>query len=100
VWNLHPVEGCFDTRWLMGLWFTKAEVEGVVLKAAWHWGSDSSDVTTLTSVHLLETFSPPRSLNLKFWHKKSEKYCTGLKTTSCLLSLSKKKVSWRTADVS
>jgi len=44
VWKLHPVEGCFDTRWLTGLWFTKAEVEGVVLKAEWHWGSDSSDV--------------------------------------------------------
>ena len=25
-----------------GLWSTQAKVEGIVLKAAWHWGSDSS----------------------------------------------------------
>jgi hypothetical protein len=28
----------------MGLWFTEAKLEGVVLKAAWHWGSDNSVV--------------------------------------------------------
>jgi hypothetical protein len=26
----------------MGLWSTQAKVEGIMLKAAWHWGSDSS----------------------------------------------------------
>jgi len=31
-----PYEGCYDTRVLMGLWSTKAEVEDLVLKAAWH----------------------------------------------------------------
>ena len=30
------------TRWLMGLWSTQAKVEGIVLKAAWHWGRDCS----------------------------------------------------------
>jgi len=28
----------------MGLWSTQAKVEGNVLKAAWHWGRDSSVV--------------------------------------------------------
>jgi hypothetical protein len=32
------------TRWLTGLWSTQAKVEGIVLKAAWHWGSNSSVV--------------------------------------------------------
>jgi hypothetical protein len=26
----------------MGLWSTQAKVEGIVLKAAWHWGRESS----------------------------------------------------------
>jgi hypothetical protein len=26
----------------MGLWSTKAKVEGISLKAAWHWGRDCS----------------------------------------------------------
>jgi len=26
----------------MGLWSTEAKVEGIVLKAAWHWGRDCS----------------------------------------------------------
>jgi len=30
------------THWLTGLWSTQAKAEGIVLKAAWHWGSDSS----------------------------------------------------------
>jgi hypothetical protein len=30
------------TRWLTGLWSNQAMVEGIVLKAAWHWGSVSS----------------------------------------------------------
>jgi len=33
--------GCHNTCWLKWLWFTQAKVEGTVLKAAWHWGSDS-----------------------------------------------------------
>jgi len=40
----YPVEGYCDTRWLMRLWSTQAKVEGIVSKAAWHWGSDSSVV--------------------------------------------------------
>ena len=32
------------TCWLMGLWSTQAKVGGIMLKAAWHWGSDSSVV--------------------------------------------------------
>ena len=40
----YPDEGCYDTRWLTGLWSTQAKVEGIVLKAAWHWGSDCSVV--------------------------------------------------------
>ena len=32
----------YDTCWLTGLWSTQAKVEGIVLKAEWHWGSDSS----------------------------------------------------------
>ena len=31
-----------DTCRLMGLWSTQAKVEGIVLRAAWHWGRDSS----------------------------------------------------------
>jgi len=27
-----------------GLWSTQAKVEGIVLKAAWHWGRDTSVV--------------------------------------------------------
>ena len=38
----YPVEGYNDICWLTGQWSTQATVEGVVLKAAWHCGSDSS----------------------------------------------------------
>jgi len=44
VWRGYPVEGYFYTHWLTGLWSTQAKVEGFVLKAAWHWGSDNSVV--------------------------------------------------------
>jgi hypothetical protein len=44
VWRGHPVEGYFDTSCLTGLWSTQAEVKGIVLKAAWHWGSNCSVV--------------------------------------------------------
>jgi hypothetical protein len=30
--------------WLMGLWSTQAKVEGIMLRAAWHWGRDGSIV--------------------------------------------------------
>jgi hypothetical protein len=40
VWGEYPVEGYYDIRWLMGLWPTQAKMEGTMLKAAWHWGSD------------------------------------------------------------
>jgi hypothetical protein len=32
------------TRWLTGLCSIQAKLEVIVLKAAWHWGSDSSVV--------------------------------------------------------
>ena len=38
----YPVKGYYNTRWLTGLWSIQAKVEGILLKAAWHWGSDSS----------------------------------------------------------
>jgi hypothetical protein len=41
VWRVYPVEGCHYAHWLTGLWSTQAKVEGIVLKAAWYWGSDS-----------------------------------------------------------
>jgi hypothetical protein len=41
LWRAYPDEGCYDTHWLTRLWSTQAKVEGIVLKAAWHWGSDS-----------------------------------------------------------
>jgi hypothetical protein len=44
MWRGYPDEGYYDSRWLNGLWSTQAKVEGVVLKAAWHWRSDSSAV--------------------------------------------------------
>jgi hypothetical protein len=44
LWRAHPSEGRYDTWWLTGLWSTQAKVEGTVLRAAWHWGSDSSVV--------------------------------------------------------
>jgi hypothetical protein len=44
VWSGRPLEDYYDTRWLTGLWFTEAKVDGIVLKAAWHWRSDSSVV--------------------------------------------------------
>jgi len=42
VWRGYPDEGYYGTRWLTGLCFTQAKVKGIVLKAGWHWGSDSS----------------------------------------------------------
>ena len=41
MWRGYPDEGCYNTRWLTGFWSTQAKVEGIVLKAAWHWSSDS-----------------------------------------------------------
>jgi hypothetical protein len=38
------VQRVTTTRWLTGLWSTQAKVEGIVLEAAWHWGSGSSVV--------------------------------------------------------
>jgi hypothetical protein len=31
----------------MGPWFTQAKVQGIMLKAAWHWGSDSSVINNI-----------------------------------------------------
>ena len=44
MWRGYPVKGYYDTCWLTGLWSTQAKAEGIMLKAAWHWGSDSSGV--------------------------------------------------------
>ena len=44
VWRVDPVEGYYDTRWLTALWSTQIKVEGIMPKAAWHWGRDSSVV--------------------------------------------------------
>ena len=40
----HSVEGYYDTRWLTGLLSTQVKVDGIVPKAAWQWGSNSSAV--------------------------------------------------------
>jgi hypothetical protein len=42
VCRRYPVEGYYNTHWLTWHWSTQAKVEGMVLKAAWHCGSDSS----------------------------------------------------------
>jgi hypothetical protein len=42
VWKGYPVEGYYDICWLMWLWSTQAKVQGIVLRAAWYWDSDSS----------------------------------------------------------
>ena len=42
MWRAYLVQGCYNTGWLTGLWSNQAKVEGIVLKAARHWGSDSS----------------------------------------------------------
>jgi hypothetical protein len=44
LWRVYPDGGCYDSHWLTGLWSTEAKVEGIVLRAAWHWGRDSSVV--------------------------------------------------------
>ena len=36
MWRGYTVEGYHDTRWLTGLLSAHANVEGIVLKAAWH----------------------------------------------------------------
>jgi len=40
----YPVESYYSTCWVTGHWSTKAKVEGIMLKAAWLWGGDSSVV--------------------------------------------------------
>ena len=42
MWSAYPDEGFYDTGWLTGLWSTQTKVEGIALKAAWHWGRDCS----------------------------------------------------------
>ena len=44
MWRVYRIEDYYDTRCLTGLWSTHAKLEGIVLKAAWHWGSVSSVV--------------------------------------------------------
>ena len=56
MWRVYPVEGYCDTRWLMGLWSTQTKVEGIVLKPAWHWGSNSIVNDSLGEPGLLSTW--------------------------------------------
>jgi hypothetical protein len=42
LWRVYPDVGCYDTPWLTGLWSTRTKVEGIVRRAAWHWGRKSS----------------------------------------------------------
>jgi hypothetical protein len=41
VWREYPVDCCYGTPWLCS---TEIKVKGIVPKAAWHWGRDSSVV--------------------------------------------------------
>ena len=47
MWRAYPDEGCYDTAWITGLCSTQAKVEGIVLKAAGHWGRNCSIVNDL-----------------------------------------------------
>jgi len=38
LWRIYPVGGCYDISWVTGLWSTQAKVEGIVPRAARHWG--------------------------------------------------------------
>ena len=38
----YTLMGVAMTHWLTGLWSTPAKKEGIMPKAAWHWGRDSS----------------------------------------------------------
>ena len=42
MWRVYLDGGCYDTRWLSGLWSTQAKVEGIMPKDAWYWGRDCS----------------------------------------------------------
>ena len=44
MWRVYTVEDYYDTYWLTGPWSTQAKMVGIVLKVAWHWGSDKSVV--------------------------------------------------------
>ena len=55
MWRGYPIEGYYVTRWLTGLWFTQAKVEGILLKAACYWGSNSSVISN----HLREPGHTP-----------------------------------------
>jgi len=40
----YVVQDNYDSRWLTRLWTIQSKVEGILLKAAWYWGSDGSVV--------------------------------------------------------
>ena len=42
MWRVYPDGGCYDTCWLTGHWSTQAKVQGIMPRAVWHWGRDSS----------------------------------------------------------
>ena len=44
MWRGYPVESYYNTCWLTGPWSTSVKVKAIMLKDAWHWGSDSSVV--------------------------------------------------------
>jgi len=44
LWRAYLIAGCYDTRWPRGSGLAKSKVEGIVLKAAWHWDRDCSVV--------------------------------------------------------
>ena len=44
MWRGYPVKSYYDKCRIAGHWSTQAKVEGIVLKAAWHWCSDSTVV--------------------------------------------------------
>ena len=44
VTSVEGNECYYHTRWLTGLRSTQANVEGMVMQASWHWGSDRSVV--------------------------------------------------------
>jgi len=44
MWRGYPDKGYYNSRWLTGHWSTQVKLEGIVLKAARHWSSDSNVV--------------------------------------------------------
>ena len=43
----YPNEGYYDTCWIAGLWSIQVKVEGIPLKAVWHWVNESRVINDL-----------------------------------------------------